>query len=243
MFNRSIRRIAAATTALALAGVLSFGVANADQIYLQQSGNAPAGGDPNVLTNLGAFTIGVAGSTTLQNPLLVIVGVYNGVGTPSIDFSTSACTPACPLATVGTYGLVSNTATLTSGQDVWGQLGLTGGGSESFTNWSGADVTKGFTAPTTFTLYAFAIDTSLSSASPITVSESGAANGSFILGYGCQDGTSPTICANGDVAQSVFTNTGIVDGTVPEPGVLALFGAGLLGGALLIGRRRRDRQG
>ncbi len=239
MSNTSIRRIATATTALALAGALAFGVANAGpQIYVQQSGISAAGGDPNVLTNVGAFTIGVVGGTfTLQNPLLVIVGVYDGIGTPSISFGTTA-----PLATVGTYGLGHHTATLTTGQNVWAQLGLPVNGetSESFTNWSTfGDVANGFTAPTSFTLYAFAIDTSLSSTSPITVSESGAANGSFIVGFGCKD----TSCSPGKILQSVFTNTGLVKTTtVPEPGVLALFGAGLLGGALLIGRRRA-RQG
>ena len=236
MLNTSIRRIATATTALALAGALSFGVANASQIYVQQSGTSAAGGGPNVLTNLDAFTIGDAGNFTLQNPLLVIVGVYDGVGTPSISFGTTACTPACPLATVGTYGLAHNTATFTSGS-VWTALGLPQNGetSESFTNWSGGDTAAGFAAPTSFSLYAFAINTSLTSASPITVSESGAANGSFIIGFGCKD----TSCSSGKIAQSVFTNTGLVKTTsVPEPGVLALFGAGLLGGALLIGRRR-----
>ena len=242
MFSKSSRRILGTTAALALAGALSLGIANADQIFIQQSGSSAAGGDPNILTNLNAFTIGASGGTfTLQNPLLVIVGVYNGSGTPSIDFSSSACMVACPSATIGTYGLTANIATFTSGV-AWDQLGLSGGNSESFTNWSAADIANGLPAPTSFTLYAFAIDTSLSSGSPITVSESGAAIGSFIIAYSCQDGTGTSSGCNtpGDVAQTIFTNSGYVGTTIPEPGVLALFGAGLLGCALVMGRRARQ---
>ncbi len=244
MFTRSFRRIAGVTAALALAGTLSIGVVHANQIFVQQSGTAPAGGDPNVLTHLGAFTIGVAGNSTLLNPLLVIVGVYDGVGTPSIS---ATCTPSCTtvVAPVGTYGLGHNSATLSSGQSVWGQLGLPEHGvtSESFTNWSAYDHgTLGLPTPTRFSLYAFAIDTSLSSSTPIMLSESGATNGSFILGFGCDQVTASGSCPQGNIAQSVFTNTGVVDTSVPEPGTLAMFGAALLGCTLFIGRRRRDRR-
>ena len=44
-------------------------------IFVQQSGTSAAGGDPNLITDTSAFTIGVGGNFTLQDPLLVIVGL------------------------------------------------------------------------------------------------------------------------------------------------------------------------
>src|SRR5947207_8152152 len=120
-------------------GALASSPAGASQIFIQQSGSSPAGGDPNLITNTGAFTVGVAGNFTLQNPLLIIVGVYDGNGTPSISFAGGVSA-----ASVGTYHLTANSATLSSGQNALTQLGLTGDGSESFTNWSLGDTTNGF---------------------------------------------------------------------------------------------------
>ena len=197
--------------------------ANADQIFVCQSCSTPPGGDPNIITNTGSFNVGLAGSGSSANPTLIVVAVYDGSGTPTVSFNGN---PSVPLATVGTYGLTANTlANFTSGT-AFGALGLTAGGSESFVNFSGADVAKGFAAPTSFTLFAFAVPTGLTGGSPITIDESGAAAGSFILGYGCSTLTQ-TACAHGDVSQTVFTNTGLLGGhppSVPEPstGLLSL---------------------
>jgi hypothetical protein len=236
-----MRTLAISLTAAALTSVLTFAApTNAAQIFVQQSGTSPAGGDPNLITDTTAFTVGVAGSTTLQNPLLVVVGAYNGVGTPSISFSGCATPSACPAATVGTYGLTTNTATFTaaSSGSAFDQLGLVSGGSENFGNWSSADTGIGLAAPSSFTLYAFSLDTNLAASSPITIDEAGAAQGSFIIAYGCDDGTgsSAGCSTNGNIGETVFTNTGLISTSkspppppppVPEPASIALLGFGL----------------
>jgi len=232
---------------IAVLGLVAFGAvlvpaARADQISICQSTVACPGSDPNVITNSSSFIAFVNGSATLQSPLLVIVGVYNGVGTPTITF------PGVTPAVVGTYGLTANTGTLTSGGDAFTQLGLSSGGSESFTNWSAGDVANGIAAPTSFSLYAFALPTALTS-SGITLGESGAAKGSYIIAFDCKTGTGTNTvpggavggCSTqGDVAQTVFTNTGLFDSpptTTPEPSTSMLLGFGLLG---LVGLRRKQ---
>ena len=220
--------------ALVVIAALGFSMlpAHADQIFVCQSCTAPPGGDPNMISNTSSFDIGVAGGKAQQNPLLIIVAVYDGNGVPSITGATSA--------SVGTYGLTANTGTLTSGT-AFAALGLSAGGSDSFVNFTAGDTANGFAAPTSFKLYAFSLPVSLGS-SVISVDESGAAAGSYILAYDCKAGTgSSTGCAKqGDVGQTVFTNTGIVGGqghSVPEPTSLGLLGLGLLSLAVFTIRR------
>src|SRR5690242_21762603 len=92
----------------AVAGALALCLsptASANQVFICQSCTAPPGGDPNIINGTGPLHVGLAGSGSLQNPLLVIIGVYNGSGTPAIAWSS--------LAAVCTYGLTANTKNVT----------------------------------------------------------------------------------------------------------------------------------
>jgi hypothetical protein len=230
---------------LALVGSIAWADTVIDpQIFIQPSGTAPAGGDPNLITDTTSFVIGVAGNFTLQDPLLVIVGVYDG-GSATLSSTTGCLDPsACPLATVGTYGLSTNDTSFTSGT-AYAALGLTAGGSESFANWSAADTSAGLAAPTSFELEVFQITGNLTSGSTFTL-DTTAPFGSFIIGYSCEDGTgSSTGCATkGDIGQTPFTNAGFINTSppthkIPEPAGLATLGSGLLLTGGMLRRRLR----
>lgn len=248
-----IRYAAAATLGAIALSLAAIGPAQARQIFIQMSGSSPAGGDPNQITDTNAFTLGLAGNDAsdnfaAQDPLLVIVGVYDGMGVPSISYSGCAMPAACPAATVGTYGLTSDTATF-RGPDssvAYAALGLAGGNSENFGNWAGADESIGLATPDHFDLYAFQLDVSnLDAGDTITLDESGAANGSYIIGYGCLAGTgSSSGCSKtGDILDTPFTNAGLIATTTttsaPEPGSLLLFGVGLAALGFAASRRRK----
>ena len=229
-----------------LVGILAFGfagTAKADQLYVCQPsatqdctsapGGTAIGGESNLISTPGAFDIGLAGNHADANPLLIVVAEFNGTGgQPSISFSGCAIPSACPLTTLGTYGLTANTLTNFTGADVFPALGLTSGGSISFTNLAGADSANGFGTPGSFTLYAFSLNVGMTGpGTPITIDESGAAPGSFILPYSCLSTASTTAkCAHGDVSQAVFTNAGLLTGgpSVPEPASLTLLGVSLI---------------
>jgi len=192
------------------AGVLHLGSPPNSGAYLYGSEVRPISD-----TNLGILENGT-GSPTLEDPLLLIIGVANQTDStysgPDITLSAGS----------GSDAIYMGNFISTSGE-VYSFLGLTGGNnSNSFANWAAADLAVNGIYATGFGIFVYELnDTGITGGARVDVTfASDLALGTFAVAYGTD--------ARGKVYSTAFTESGLTT-QVPEPGTLLLFGMGLLG--------------
>jgi PEP-CTERM motif-containing protein len=198
--------------------------------------SSPTPNDP-VLISLANVHLGVAGNdlanVTLTGDVIVIIGVPNGVGTPTITCN-SGCTTG--LVTVNGSNPVMTSSTNTN---AFLAFGNTPGadGSENWTNWSGAPGEAGVTS---FTLYEFDLgagSTAGLAAGDLNITINGVGAGTIVIGYAAGVNSKS---GSGVIFSTPFTVAGDATGQVPEPGTLALLGTGMLSIAGAIRRRKKQ---
>jgi len=169
------------------------------------------------------------GAGDLNVPWYLILGIPNTTTTNlTVTSVNGTSTNISPLA--------QPSATLTSGQEAYTQLGLDAGtnNSNSFTNWAGTDASLLSLNVTSFGLFMFPINQTLSGGGTDTiVFSSNLPQGTYVIAYG----TTST-----HIYDTPFTEAGLETGlghSVPEPSTMALALSGLVGFGLMRLRRFR----
>jgi PEP-CTERM motif-containing protein len=194
----------------------------------------PSGADPNLLSG-NTFNVyqNQGGAATLHNPWLLILGVPNttatnpfGAGLTSIIASAGGSTSSSFLGLMGVLG---------PGHEAYSVLGVQGptDHSNSFVNWSAAELAHDGITATSFGLYEFAITANLGAKQWVNFTLDNMPVGTIAIAYG-QVITSTTRTVHGHpitttnvtVFDTPFTQAGL---RTPEPGSLSLLGMGALG--------------
>lgn len=178
------------------------------------------------------------GASALVNPLLMILGVPDEGGTFSAPNITLTNGGTGSLGGTSAFGGSWNTTTGFGGSfsssdpgSVYDFLQLTGptNNSNSFGNWSAADLAVNGISASTFGIFVYQLDGTLINTAggkqtvDVSFGGSGLPLGTFAVAYGQNQ--------RGNVFDTPFTESGLVNHgnhQVPDPGTLLLLAAGLL---------------
>lgn len=212
-----------------------------------------------IQSNTLTITENGSGLPMLGNPVLLILGFPNVSGTfvpPSITLSSGTGSAGganvYPSNTTrwdanGFAGFYTAAFTSPKGtpNSVYSFIGLVNaaGGSESFTNWSAADLAVAGITANGFGIVVYELfNTGLTGGGSVTINfSSNLPLGTFAVAYGCSGATGKNgACPGKNTFSTPFTQSGMVTTVVPEPASLFLLGGGLIAAGTL--RRKQKKQ-
>lgn len=199
--------------------------------------STPPTADPVQIGNDGLVTVfqNQGGAKDLNVPWLVILGIPNVTTTTAeIDLINGSATGTPVFGTFKTAMTSSDAYTL---------LGLTGPNSNSFTNWSAADLSINGITATSFGLFEYSIPVTLGAKQTDTFQFANLVPGTFVIAYGETTDKKGNITAY----STPFTEAGLETfhdrehPKVPEPSTMVIAGLGALGFVAYGLRRRRSK--